>query len=52
LLLDEPAVLCLRCHDSADLTTGEHHQDPDRPCESCHDPHGGENRYFLEQGER
>jgi len=39
---------CFRCHNPADLSTGEHHiPDDTRPCTACHNPHGGDNRFFI-----
>ena len=52
LLLDEPDALCFRCHKREGLTEGEHHADIDeRPCIECHDPHSGDDRFFLKRGE-
>lgn len=49
LLLD-PVATCLNCHDRADLSTGDHHAMPDpRSCEECHNPHAGDNRFFLKR---
>lgn len=59
LLLDDPIDICFRCHDEDDLTTGPHHQGRDTqpnsassagPCLQCHDPHGGDDRFFLKPG--
>ncbi len=48
VLREEPTATCLNCHDREDLTVGEHHSDLEaKTCAQCHDPHGGEDRYFL-----
>lgn len=53
VLLDEPAKLCLNCHDIDDLTEGTHAGDAgERSCVECHDPHGGADRFFLKRTER
>lgn len=45
-----PNETCYRCHDGDDLTTGLHHADLEtRTCTTCHDPHGGDNRFFVKQ---
>lgn len=50
LLLREPNETCLRCHRKDDLTTGPHHQGIEtQTCVNCHDPHGGNDRFFLKQ---
>lgn len=51
LLLADPIATCLNCHDRADLSTGEHHAQPDQACTGCHDPHGGDNRFFVKRAE-
>ncbi|MCP4593501.1 MAG: hypothetical protein GY842_22415 [bacterium] len=51
--LSPRTALCLRCHQRADLTEGLHHGAKDeQDCTTCHDPHGGENVYFLKQDVR
>ncbi len=51
-LLDVPE-LCVQCHDPADLALGAHHDVPNRSrCTECHNPHGGDNRFFLKHRER
>ncbi len=50
LLLDEAQSLCLICHVREDLLQGEHHdtmESTEGGCTTCHDPHGGNNRFFL-----
>jgi predicted CXXCH cytochrome family protein len=49
LLLAVPIKTCMNCHDQADLTTGEHHAQADRACTDCHDPHGGNDRFFVKR---
>jgi predicted CXXCH cytochrome family protein len=49
LLLVDPIKTCLNCHDRSDLSEGEHHAQPDRACNECHDPHGGDNRFFVKR---
>jgi len=66
LLLFDPVATCLNCHDRVDLSAGDcEYQSlaptltgvvadaaPDvRNCVECHDPHVGNNRYFLKKGE-
>jgi predicted CXXCH cytochrome family protein len=48
LLLADPTVICLDCHDRDELSTGEYHAAMDqRGCTDCHDPHGADNRFFV-----
>lgn len=48
LLLIDSTATCLKCHERDDLGSGEHHADLDaKECGECHDPHGGNNRYFV-----
>jgi predicted CXXCH cytochrome family protein len=49
MLLDDAATLCLSCHDRDDLGEGPHHEPTDASCVSCHDPHGGQDRFFLKR---
>jgi len=39
--------LCLRCHRKKDVITEKHPIPADKPCLDCHQPHGGEDPYFL-----
>lgn len=53
LLVDEPQKICIACHPTDTLTTGQHHATMDeKRCIDCHDPHGGDDRYFLKPGGR
>ena len=48
LMLADTVATCLNCHDRDDLSTGDHHTAPgQRNCIECHDPHGGDNRFFV-----
>jgi len=48
LLLADPVSTCLNCHEREDLSTGEHHAALDqKTCVDCHNPHGGDNRFFV-----
>jgi len=50
LLLTDPTATCLVCHEREDLTQGEHHADLEqRTCVDCHNPHGGNDRFFLKR---
>ena len=52
LLLTETTALCFRCHERNDLSTDAHPDDVlERACTACHQPHGGENRFFLKRAE-
>lgn len=49
-LLSDSAALCFRCHRRMDLTEGPHHAAiGERDCVECHDPHGGNDPYFLKR---
>jgi predicted CXXCH cytochrome family protein len=51
-VLDEIPALCYRCHKIEDLTRGEHHKQLETSnCLECHDPHGGDDRFFLRRNE-
>ncbi len=51
VLLEDPADICAGCHKPADLTDGAYHASvEDRVCIDCHDPHAGENRFFVKDG--
>lgn len=53
MLHDKVPSLCFRCHRRIDLTEGPHHETTDRQiCTDCHNPHGGSDRFFLEQDDR
>jgi len=48
LLRDEPDALCLLCHAQGDQLEGDYHDGIElRSCVDCHDPHGGNNQYFV-----
>jgi len=52
MALDEAPGLCYRCHQLGDLRSGEHHQQLETAdCLECHDPHGGDSRFFLRRDE-
>ena len=62
-LLVDPVATCLNCHDREDLSGGDHHPsaptplsvgatrqaDDQRSCVECHNPHAGDNRFFLKR---
>lgn len=48
MLVAEATAVCRRCHQSGDLTAGEHHARVDElTCIRCHHAHGGDNRFFV-----
>lgn len=48
MLLDDVKVICLGCHEGDGLIEGPHHAaSEEKSCVECHDPHGGDNRFFL-----
>lgn len=50
LLLQSVEPLCFGCHSEQRLAGGEYHDDfgtTDDGCIRCHDPHGGDNGFFL-----
>ena len=50
LLVRDPVATCLQCHDRDDLSVGEHHSAiGQRSCGDCHNPHGGNDRFFLKR---
>jgi len=50
-LLAGPNETCFKCHQARDLTTGPYHENLEsKTCTTCHDPHGGDNRFFIKQG--
>jgi len=51
--LSDSAVLCFRCHRREDMTEGRHHVAiGEHDCVECHDPHGGNDPYFLKRAKR
>lgn len=53
LLLRAPNDTCFHCHNVDDLTTGPHHAGIDQQtCIACHDPHGGDDPFFLKRAEK
>lgn len=53
LLVLDPVATCLQCHDRQDLSEEPHHpKEPEaRSCVECHDPHGGDDRFFLKRSD-
>ncbi len=52
-LLRAPNDTCFRCHSMDDLTTGPHHEGIEtQTCVNCHNPHGGDDRFFLKRVEQ
>lgn len=52
VLRSAPTDTCLRCHNRADLTEGEHHPTGrSLACIRCHHAHGGLDPFFLKQNE-
>lgn len=50
LLLKDATATCLQCHDGDDLAAGDYHAAMgQRSCIDCHNPHGGEDRFFLKR---
>ena len=47
LLLRKGTQLCLDCHNEALISENENHKNKDVDCTECHNPHGGENRFFT-----
>ncbi len=53
ILLADAQTLCTYCHETEELTQDKHHATMDKePCGKCHDPHGGDDRFFLLPGAR
>ena len=52
LLRDKPNAVCGLCHEAGALDSARvpEHADASRECLSCHDGHGGTQRYFLRAG--
>ncbi len=45
-----PTETCLRCHAREDLNGGDYHATIDEEvCTKCHNPHGGDDRFFLKR---
>jgi len=49
LLLVDPVKTCLNCHERSELSDGSHHAQAERACNDCHDPHGGDDRFFVKR---
>ena len=48
MLRSDATGVCLRCHQTNDLTSGEHHAPIDElVCTGCHHAHGGDDRFFV-----
>lgn len=48
LLVKKGQDLCFQCHDKKHIQANENHEEiEDIPCYVCHDPHGGDNKFFL-----
>ena len=48
ILVADAQTLCSHCHMKEDLTPDKHHKTMDKErCVDCHDPHGGDDRFFL-----
>lgn len=51
ILIADAQTLCYGCHETGALSTDEHHATIEiERCIDCHDPHGGDERYFLLPG--
>lgn len=51
ILLTDAQTLCSYCHVTEELTPDKHHETMDKePCVKCHDPHGGDERFYLLPG--
>lgn len=51
LLVTDAQTLCFHCHEMGELTTDKHHATIEtRRCIECHDPHGGDDRFYLLPG--
>jgi predicted CXXCH cytochrome family protein len=48
VLVADAQTLCFHCHEEDAMRTDKHHAtiEQDR-CIDCHDPHGGDDRFFL-----
>lgn len=48
VLIADAQTLCLHCHEMDELRSGEHHATiEEERCIDCHDPHGGDDRFYL-----
>lgn len=53
ILIADPQELCSYCHEKKELVQDRHHATMDKdPCIKCHDPHGGDDRFYLKPGAR
>jgi predicted CXXCH cytochrome family protein len=51
ILVADAQTLCSYCHTTEELTQDKHHKTMDKErCVACHDPHGGDDRFFLLPG--
>ena len=53
LLKVQDSQMCFECHDKSDLTHKEclnNNEEEGKTCTGCHDPHTGDNRFFLVPG--
>ena len=51
ILLADAQDLCSHCHTTEELIPDKHHATMDKErCVDCHDPHGGDDRFFLRPG--
>jgi predicted CXXCH cytochrome family protein len=51
VLLEDAQTLCFHCHQTEELTTDKHHATMETErCVDCHDPHGGDDRFYLLPG--
>jgi len=47
LLLNTGNQICLNCHNAKDINSSEYHKNNETDCVTCHNPHGGKNRFFT-----
>ncbi|MDF1548427.1 MAG: cytochrome c3 family protein [Bacteroidales bacterium] len=47
LLLYNDNQICLNCHDKKVIYASEYHKNKESDCITCHNPHGGKNRFFT-----
>jgi len=51
ILLTDAQTLCANCHEPGTLTQDKHHKEMEtKRCVDCHDPHGGNDRFYLLPG--